>query len=406
MKKALIWLKFWPVVLRSLVHLPAAHVRYLASKLKYENPQLHAGRVHINSFFPPYPSAAFERFLASVFRYERVPHSVYYAVTDRCPYTCGHCSYGGHRAGRPDTAQALAVIEQIQAAGASTIGLTGGEPLMREDIAELVRAAARRCAVVMFSTGYGLDAERAAALRDAGLTCLTIGLESDRAEEHDRIRGTQGSFETGVEAARQARAAGLFTAISTVATREKLRTGTLERMAGLGLRLGAREFRILNPVPTGAMRGQENERLSVDELRQVAKLHQSWNRGASGMNIAAFAHLESSGMFGCGAGFHHAFIDAAGNVCPCDLTPLALGNVYEKPLADIWHEMAEWFDLPRQGCFSAQVCAEYADAAELPIGETQSRAICARTPRRNGLPGVYANLFRKRPPRDRQTSRE
>ena len=62
-------------------------------------------------------------------------------------------------------------------------------------------------------------------LRNAGLDCITIGLESDRAEEHDAVRGAEGSYQTAMDAIGVARAAGLFTAISTMATREKLCNG-------------------------------------------------------------------------------------------------------------------------------------------------------------------------------------
>ena len=68
--------------------------------------------------------------------------------------------------------------------------------------------------------------------------------------------------------------------------------------------------------------------------------------------------------------------DALGNVCPCDLTPLKLGNVLEQPLTEIWSEMSEWFNLPRSGCLMKCLCTEtdaFGDISELPLCKEKSR---------------------------------
>ena len=149
--------------------------------------------------------------------------------------------------------------------------------------------------------------------------------------------------------------------------------------------------------------------LTVEESEQLAEFHKQWNRRGEGPSIACFAHLESDEMFGCGAGFHHLFIDAVGNVCPCDLTPLKLGNVLEEPLADIWSRMEQWFDLPRCGCFMKRICAEsdgLADVGEMPVCREKSEEICERLERGGELPKVFENLFKDHKPSDRQGSQE
>ena len=122
---------------------------------------------------------------------------------------------------------------------------------------------------------------------------------------------------------------------------------------------------------------------------------------SKGSAIASFAHLESDEMFGCGAGFHHLFIDAVGNVCPCDLTPLALGNVLQQPLDEIWTHMSQWFDLPRCGCLMKHLCTEtnaFNEGPELPLDQKQSEELCSCLSRDEKLPQVFANLFRDRKP--------
>ena len=133
------WLTLTPVFLKCLGKLPLSHLWYLANQLRFENPQRHRNQLHINAFLPPHPSAAFERFVNAAVQRWRVPYSVYYAVTDKCPYHCPHCSYQRHDSGLLDTRQALLIVEQVDRLGAVTMGFTGGEPLLRDDIAVRLR---------------------------------------------------------------------------------------------------------------------------------------------------------------------------------------------------------------------------------------------------------------------------
>jgi MoaA/NifB/PqqE/SkfB family radical SAM enzyme len=406
--KPLDWLTLTPVFLKCLGKLPLAHLWYLARQLSYENPQRHRNQLHINAFFPPYPSPAFERFLNAAIQRWRVPYSVYFAVTDKCPYHCPHCSYGRHDSGLLDTRHAMSIVEQVDRLGAVTMGFTGGEPLLRDDIASLVAAAADTMGTVLFTTGYRLTESVARALRKAHLDCITIGIESDRPDEHDAVRGVAGSYQTAMDAIAVSREAGLFTAISTMATRDKIQRGTLEALAELATRLGVQEFRILEPIPTGRFAGRGHEMLTEAETARIVNFHKSWNRRGRGPAIAAFSHLESAAMFGCGAGFHHLFIDAVGNVCPCDLTPLRFGNALAEPLDQIWARMGQWFDVPRCGCLVKQLyeqSTELRDAPVFPLCREESEAMCRRHVVATPLPTVFANLFKGHKPTNPPTTR-
>jgi MoaA/NifB/PqqE/SkfB family radical SAM enzyme len=387
--------------LRCLGRLPLRHLLYMARCMRWERPHLHNGRLYVNTFFPPLPSAAFERFLASVIAGRRVPYSTYLAVTDVCPYRCGHCSYGLHTPGRLDTPRMLDLIRQIAALGTVTLGLTGGEPLLREELEDLVSEAAQAgCETILFTTGHTLTPGRAALLASSGLSVMMIGMESDDPAEHDAIRGAAGSFAEGARAVELSLEAGLYTAISTVATREKARNRVIGRMARMARRMGVHEFRILEPAPTGRLLGGEDVTLTEVQSQQLADFHKQWNRRGDGPAVCAFSHLESDAMFGCGAGWHHLFIDAAGNVCPCDLTPLSFGSVLDEPLEAIWRRMGEVFGRPRRGCVMKELGGEIyrtARGAPLPLEPDQSLPLC-RTLHPTDLPTIYRNLFAGRSP--------
>ncbi len=392
------WFTLARVFLKHLPRLPVSYAPYFMDKFRHTNPHRHKGRLYLNTFFPPMPSAAFNRFIDAIANNRRVPISTYFAVTERCPYKCPHCSYGCHESGQMDTAEAKDVIGQIKGLGTMMVGFTGGEPMLREDLAELVREVGDDTISVIFTTGHGLDGERAAELGDAGLDCMTIGIESPDEDEHDATRGVAGSFDEALAAIEVSLEGGFYTSISTVGTRDKLNGGKLERLAELATERGVHEFRILEPVPTGSIAGQTSEALTKEESARLAGFHVEWNHKRKGPAVACFAYLESDEMMGCGAGYHHLYVDAVGNVCPCDLTPLSLGNLRDESLAEVWERMGQWFDKPRCGCFSKmisdQLSADGGDV-ELPLRRDKSEAICTACSRVGELPAVYEKLMSK-----------
>ncbi len=388
------WAKLVPLFGKSLLRLPWRHIAYMTRRLRYERLQGHAGRIYVNTFLPPFPSAAFDRLLDALIQHRRVPFSTYFALTDQCPYQCPHCSYGEHQAGQVDTIQALDIIGQIKGLGTTCIGFSGGEPLLRQDLPELVRAVGPDTESILFTTGYGLDRALAEQLKEAGLRCMMIGLEADNADAHDRVRSVTGSFQTAMDAIGLARQNGFYTALSTVATHEKLHSGQIRAMAELAGRLGVQEFRILEPVPTGRALGQVKTIISEEDRRELTAFHKQWNHRKQPPTIASFSYLESAEMFGCGAGYHHLYVDAVGNVTPCDLTPLSFGNTLNEPLADIWQRMGKHFSKPRCGCFAQAICSDacVCDAGEaLPLDPDVSDAVCREHPA-GELPQVYTNL--------------
>jgi MoaA/NifB/PqqE/SkfB family radical SAM enzyme len=380
---------------RMVGRVPARHLWYLFRRMRFEKPHRFGGQVRINTFFPPYPSPAFDRFCDAVIARRRVPYSTYLAVTGRCPYDCGHCSYAGRPCSEMSRDELLRVIGEIKSIGTCTLGLTGGEPLLRDDLPDLVAAAGPEMACILFTTGHRLDAARARQLADAGVACVTIGLESADAAEHDRVRGRAGSFVEAEAAAGACRNAGIYLAVSTIGTREKLASGELERLYQLAARWGAGEFRILTPIATGAWKGCGAAMLSPDEHRALGRFHEEHNRLADGPAIAGFAYLESDEVFGCGAGFHHLFIDAAGNVCPCDLTPLSFGDVKSESLLEIWNRMSAFFPAPRRGCLMQEIAGRITEArAALPLERAVSERICAACQPQGPLPEGYRRLMR------------
>jgi MoaA/NifB/PqqE/SkfB family radical SAM enzyme len=372
-------------------------LRLMVQRMKNEKPHLFGDQVRLNSFFPPFPSPAFDRFFDAATKGRRVPMSLYLAVTDRCPFRCSHCSYAGREVGRMSHEKMLDVLDQIKRLGTCTIGFTGGEPLLRPDLEDFIAAAGPEMATVVFTTGYSLTAERAKRIADSGVTVVTIGVESTKPEEHDAVRCFPGSFEIARQAIAMLNEAGVYTAISTVGKRERIESGELERLYELGRSWGAKEFRIIPPVATGAMADRPESMLSAEEYQYLSDFHIQHNTAAGdGPVIAGFAYLESEQMFGCGAGYHHVFIDANGDVCPCDLTPMSFGNLMEESLAEVWDRMEPYFSKPRCGCVMGEIArsGKLTGCEKFPLSPAESMMVCPKRNPGDPLPDGYRMLMK------------
>ena len=121
-------------------------------------------KIYTNTFTPYFPSLAYDRFLNGVISItsgKPLPVVTNFAVTPQCPCNCWHCSFSDRS--KKDILsldQLKKAISDVQDLGASVIGLTGGEPLLREDLEDIIASIDRRSMPVIFTTGYNLTRDR------------------------------------------------------------------------------------------------------------------------------------------------------------------------------------------------------------------------------------------------------
>jgi MoaA/NifB/PqqE/SkfB family radical SAM enzyme len=370
----------------------------------------HDGMLVYSSFLPPIPSKAAEQVLSSmdnsgnkglfdalVTGRRVAPISMYVAVTGSCPYQCQHCSAVDRRH-VPDltTREMKKLLRDLQDMGTGIIGLTGGEPLVRDDLPELIAAIDDRSLTILFTSGFGLTQEKARALKKAGLFAVGVSLDSADAAVMNAQRGHAGAFEQAVQAVRHCRAAGLYTMTQTVAGRGSVRTGKLLDIIKLSGNIGAQEVRILENMPSGRLvKITSDHILTETERAELAQFHGEMNRRKGFPKVSVFAHTEDATRFGCGAGTQHSYIDAGGNLYPCDFVPLAFGNVREKPIAELWLDMHRKINKPRQICMIMELYAKklLAGIEEFPVGQQQALDMIGQLEVMDKMPGFYRRLL-------------
>jgi len=350
------------------------------------------GRLVVNTQFPPYPSRAFDA-MAEHFIHadltERRLYSVTVAATNRCRFHCWHC----YNAGRSRKDIPLPVfrklIAELKDLGAVMVTLTGGEPLLREDLEEIAGLFDDRSCVNLGTTGDGLTPRRARALRGAGVFAVGISLDSAREEEHDRLRGRRGAFRIALDAIQTAKDAGLYPYVVSVATRDFLDRKRFEGFLRFVAGCGAMEVHLLEPSATGRLAGRKDVLLSAAYRKRILGYQKAVAGRPDLPILSTYAYLESCRAFGCGAGLTHLYIDGSGEVCPCNLVPLSFGNITTEPLGRILDRMGCHFRLPRPGCVGRLLCP-HVPAGPLPTRPELSEAICRKhLPRSHPLPRFF-----------------
>lgn len=350
-------------------------------------------RFVVNTNFPPYPSAAFDN-LAEQFGQlgnaaTRRLYSVTLAVTNRCPFNCWHC----YNAGRSQADIPLAVLKnlagELQGLGAVMVTLTGGEPLLRDDLADIARAFDPHSCLVLGTTGEGLTTERARRLRESGFFAVGISLDSDLEAEHDRLRGRPGAFQTALKGLQVARKNGLYPYVVSVATREFLQRDRFLPFLKFAASAGALEVHLLEPSATGKLAGQTDVLLTAAERKQLFAYQSEVAQNDDLPILSAFSYLESPEAFGCGAGLTHLYIDGSGEVCPCNLVPSSFGNLTQQSLHEILDRMGRRFCRPRTGCVG-RLLVKHFPGIGLPACPEKSETICERhLPRAHALPAFF-----------------
>ncbi len=368
------------------------------------------------------------------------PYVISWNLTYRCNLACEHCylDAGGtplvgteNFADRSElgTEECFKVIDEIAAFAPECLTiLTGGEPLLRRDILQIVqRAAERGLWVVVGTNGVRITENVARRLADAGARGLSLSLDALDPDRHDRFRKVRGAWHNTVEGAEILNRTGLPFIVQTTTGSHNL--GELEAIADFAHeRLAAKVWNLYFLVPTG--RGQfvsDMTPAQYDEvLSSLYQIQRKYDRRML-VNAKCAPHyiktvlehgggqlptpnsqlptfdsqspspspirIYSGGAGGCPAGTHYMGIRPNGDVTPCPYLPVFAGSLRNARLADLWAS-SELFTGIRQRTSLGGRCGECEMNAQ--CGGCRARAygmtgdVMAEDPLCTHTPGKYA----------------
>jgi MoaA/NifB/PqqE/SkfB family radical SAM enzyme len=252
----------------------------------------------------------------------------------RCNLKCKHCSiaYFQKLPKRLTIEKVKDIFEQADKLGLARVTITGGEPLMFQDLKELVQAInPQKFYINMDSNGFAMTREKAISLKNIGIDRIQLSLDSLNYDQHDSFRGKSGSWAKVMEAIKYVRNAGLDIFMQTCVTKSRLHSAEF-----LGYLYYFHERHV--PVfvtfakPVGAYSGQFDEMIDDEDLRYMRKLETIFD---------VFTHLTPAYGVDCGcpAGINIFSITAQGDVLPCPYFHCTIGNLFDECLETILQRM-------------------------------------------------------------------
>jgi AdoMet-dependent heme synthase len=309
---------------------------------------------------PPVRCVDFPRYKEAGRDFSQAPFLVIWEVTRACDLACVHCRADAlpHRDAEELTLpEARRLFQEVREMGTRLLVLTGGDPLKRTDIFDLI-AAARETGLSPSLSPSATPLLTEAALqrgREAGLSAVSLSLDGATAVSHDVFRGVSGSYDLTLRMAREVKAAGLELRINTTVTSANL--AEMPEIARVVGDVGARIWSVFFLVPTG----RAESSLQISPLQCEELLRWLYRLSASspfriktteaphyrrvvlqtmaaeiGKTVREVLSVTKSGQGRFVAGMNDAngfvFISHRGDVYPSGFFPLAAGNVRETRL--------------------------------------------------------------------------
>jgi MoaA/NifB/PqqE/SkfB family radical SAM enzyme len=323
-------------------------------------------------------------------------------MTKACSYKCAHCYQ--RKDGGPDLDEELLceTARAVQDNGVAMFDIEGGEPFIRyERLLKLLQTLDDRSEVWVNTSGAHLTPEMLNELKDAGLFGLMVSVHSPDRSIHEALTGVPGSFDFACKALKMCRSVGVAAAINCVLSEEEIGREGLDSIMNLARELDADYVQLIHPKPAGKWMGKQDgmvlDRVLIESLRDE---HIRYNSPSMHdyPSLAAQVFEESESVMGCTCGgIDRFYVNATGEVQPCEFLNISFGNVRNEPFEVIYNRMRGFFTTPCCDwlcCTQAQSIDEKfreQEVAQTPLPRSTSEELACSWERGRPTP-IYKRL--------------
>jgi len=288
------------------------------------------------------------------------PRLVAWEITRRCNLNCVHCRASAERGpyeGELDHGRSLKILDEIARIGNPIVILTGGEPLLREDVFDLARhGASLGHRMVMATNGTLLDGGIATKIKESGIQRVSISIDGKGAAEHDSFRRVTGAFDGALAGIECLKREGVEFQINTTVTRHNV--SSIHSIMELAIRLGAAAHHLFLLVPTGRAREMSSQEIDAQDYERLLTwlcsvrdqvpihvkatcaphyyriLRQEAHRKGESVTFEKYG-LDAVSR-GCLGGTSFCFISYDGIVQPCGYLELNCGDLRKSSFDEVW----------------------------------------------------------------------
>jgi len=283
-------------------------------------------------------------------------------TTRSCNLSCIHCRAAAEKGpyqGELDTKKAFAFLDTVASFSKPVIILTGGEPMLRDDIYELAAYGTKLgLRMVLATNGTLVNENSIKRMIDSGIQRISVSLDGANAKTHDNFRKVDGSFANSLKALGFARDQGLDFQINTTIT--KINLAEIPAILDLAVELGAVAHHIFLLVPTGRGKELEDQEIPATEYERTLNWFYDQREKVSlqlkatcaphymrilrqrskeeGKKVTFKSHGLDAVTRGCLGGVGFCFVSHTGDVQPCGYLEANAGNILETDFQEIWEK--------------------------------------------------------------------
>jgi MoaA/NifB/PqqE/SkfB family radical SAM enzyme len=377
---------------------------YFLSKI-YHNKFFKIGKtVRVGLYIPRFPSKAFftacRKFM--IFDAKLPCTTALISVTSACRFSCAHCYQKKDLGQNIDIELMVDAVRKLQDLGVVFFNIEGGEPFLAYDRLQKVCAAIDQGAEIWVnSTGDGISIDRLKELKGFGLTAVMFSLHSPDPEKVNTFMGSDKAWESLAKGVRLCHEADVAVAFNSCLKREDFYNGNFQKLMDKAKELGACIVQLIKLKPSGGLLESGVDSFSQDDIAKVKELAHLYNNAREYRDypsISAQIIEEDASVFGCTAGGTDRFyINAKGDVQPCEFLNISFGNIGKEDFGAIYARMRSCFKVPGE-CW---LCEKYShailnevrdnNAKALPLTEELSRKIYSDWDRGNPT-AIYKDI--------------
>ena len=288
--------------------------------------------------------------------------TVLLSITSVCPYHCNYCYQKLDKGKDVELEILLETVRKLQDMGIAFFNIEGGEPFLVYDrLKSVCSVIDARSEIWINSTGAGMTREKLVGLKDLNVTAIMFSLHNPDSDAFNRFMGDNsawGAMEAGVKMCHDV---GLAVAFNTCLMQDDFHNGTFEQIMEAARDYKACLIQIIKPKPAGGWLKKADIEFTAEELTYIKDKVNRYNlqEEFSGYpSISAQIIEEDKAVFGCTAGGTDRFyINAKGDLQPCEFLNLSFGNIAVERFEDIYQKMRSCFAWGGE-CYLCESCSK------------------------------------------------
>jgi len=349
--------------------------------------------VKINLYVPSFPRKAFFHACRKVMEFnEKMPSvTVLMSVTSACRYDCAHCYQKLDKGKDVDINLLVAIAHQLQDKGVAFFNIEGGEPFLQyERLRKLCEAIDDRSEILINSTGDGMTYERLMELKGRGnLLGIMFSLHTHDPERLNTFMKSENAWSNLQNGINLCHRAGIDVTFNSCIALEDYYNGNFEKVMEAAKNAGATIIQFIKPKPAGGWLECGAEKFGIEDLEHIRRKMIDYNTHVKYRDYPAIAAMiidEDQEHFGCTAGGTDRFyINAKGDVQPCEFLNISFGNITEEKFELIYDRMRKVYEVPG----TCWLCEKYASRIA-EILKSTGQNVLPLSPEHSGE--IYENL--------------